>query len=1492
MALLLAMIPTPAYAGTRGTEAACGSSAARPTAKNEPYDHPAALVVGSYSPKTFGNAPDTAWSRLQYRIDNAADSDVITLDEDIIAGSEDTRSLVFGDNETEKSLTLDLNGHKIDRNVGQASSSGTVIVVRAKFNLTIRDSSNGGVITGGKGTTTGGGIYVLYGGSLTLEGGSIEYNSATSGGGIFSEGSLTLTGGSVEHNTADKGGGVCLDRYGQFTLSGGSITGNEAVYYGGGVYTSSNNGPALMGGSITGNSAAEGGGGLYSTQHVSLNSGSAITLCNNYGSSEDIPSNALLVSGKSFNVSGAPAEGSSIHVSVQQTPTRENPVTIALSNVNCASAFAVDNQPELTEIAWRNKKVVLKLVDDVMTWSELQQALNDGGTWDPEKQEYIIRLGADVTAGSDDNALRFRFAGGHSVIVDLCGHSINRGLGAAVENGNVLTVEKGTLILRDSVGVGTITGGNNTGSGGGVIILSDGALTANNVSITQNQAQKDGGGIYIADGETADVTLNNTQITNCTAMEKGGGLCLGDSGDQQANIVGITLLVGGIISLCAGGMGGGIYLYKGKLKLDSGTQILNNKNLSGDMFNNIDMNEAGSASIVFPEAVAAPIAIGLPTVAAAAAVPVWVKTVLIAGAALIIAGGLAIYCDWETSKGDQGGQTCNHPSWNTVTKWEEEYYHYVDEYRTCSVCGFMVHDKLIPEESVDSTTQQTTYTVVLAGGEKETRVVKPYIVMATTGISELSGITETFRVPHRRGEGAAFVLPAAPWTIEGYAFEAWSLDGETITQVAFTPIPYEDEQIVTVLANWKVSVTYDANVLLPEKYVVIGTPPQNPNPSWVFPGSPHELLPNSWEQYFVGVDDEGREIKSFYVFDGWDVSVGVKFTDKLTIEYIWETETGAPGKMPGEQAGPVMFPIMIRARWLSPWKIMDEAVNKLGGYTLPADTYATQLDTTMTVKNMLGHDGAFLDLKGYKAHAWFLSTTTNPITVQGAFLVKDSSDEKNGSISGGKNVMSGAGVIVKDDAVFELDSGNIRDNVNLISYSAVEVIPDAGGVLVNKNGSFVMKGGSVKGNSTPGSGGGVYIDSEGCFLMTGGEISSNKARYDSVKRETVKGGTGQGGGVYVGGSFRVSGKVVIKNNTVDGKANNVYLPNGKTIAVIEKLDEQAEIHVSMETPGVFTSGLKANAGDEAWGSAANFVSDDPNYEVVINADGEAELKTKAPKFDKTELELGGMLKLRFYMEYYEGWDPTGDRMAFTVNGGETRTEDYNPDTGYFVCPVNAYQMADKIEAVYYHNNEEIVRKEYTVKENLDYLKDHTGGDTLALVKATMNYGHYIQPYLAAANNWTTGRDHAIMPADGPITPDGNPAQDYGFAFTTTEEYNQYVDHTEFYLTLDAGTELNVRVYLKNGGTVTGTANGAPVNPVSRSGNSWVLSLSGIPSNALDIQYPFSCWVDNQKVFDLRISALTYANILLGRSNSSDVIEKTALTALYEYAMAAKKYRPE
>ena len=202
-----------------------------------------------------------------------------------------------------------------------------------------------------------------------------------------------------------------------------------------------------------------------------------------------------------------------------------------------------------------------------------------------------------------------------------------------------------------------------------------------------------------------------------------------------------------------------------------------------------------------------------------------------------------------------------------------------------------------------------------------------------------------------------------------------------------------------------------------------------------------------------------------------------------------------------------------------------------------------------------------LDLNGHNIDRGLTSAKAdgNVFTVKRNLTVTDSSENQSGMIKGGRNRFNGGGVYVD-------------------------------------GGSFTMTGGSVSYNTAEHGGGGVYVF-RGSFTMSGGSVSDNTAL--------------DGGGIYVNngnfnvfGTPRITGNVkggTISNGVLSGgTTENVYLKSGKVVTVTGELTDAASIGVTMQTPGVFTSGLSGN------GTAANFVSDSTAYAAGL-VNGEAKL---------------------------------------------------------------------------------------------------------------------------------------------------------------------------------------------------------------------------------------------------------------------------------------------
>jgi len=118
------------------------------------------------------------------------------------------------------------------------------------------------------GKADGGGVYNA--GIFEMSGGTISGNNAVYhgtnnagyGGGVYNTGTFSMSGGTISNNYADiSGGGVYNDIGGEFTMSGGEIVNNKAGLWGGGV---NNRGTfERFGGVVSGNTANVSGNNVY-----------------------------------------------------------------------------------------------------------------------------------------------------------------------------------------------------------------------------------------------------------------------------------------------------------------------------------------------------------------------------------------------------------------------------------------------------------------------------------------------------------------------------------------------------------------------------------------------------------------------------------------------------------------------------------------------------------------------------------------------------------------------------------------------------------------------------------------------------------------------------------------------------------------------------------------------------------------------------------------------------------------------------------------------------------------------------------------------------------------------------------------------------------------------------------------------------------------------------------------------------------------------------
>ena len=257
---------------------------------------------------------------------------------------------------------------------------------------------------------------------------------------------------------------------------------------------------------------------------------------------------------------------------------------------------------------------------------------------------------------------------------------------------------------------------------------------------------------------------------------------------------------------------------------------------------------------------------------------------------------------------------------------------------------------------------------------------------------------------------------------------------------------------------------------------------------------------------------------------------------------------------------------------------------------------------------------------------------------------------RGGEISDNKANSEGGAVHVLDkDCQFFLYDGKITRNTS----------GDGGAIYLNQEPSWlIMQGGEISGNTATGNGGGVYIYRTGsvCQLYSG-KIENNKA-------------SGNGGGIYINpsnsGQLKVGNKPIVQNNTVSGKANNVYLPSGKTLTIEIGMSKGASVGVTTANtsyPVAFSNNYKKDYSNYFFADDANAhveYKDDQKLYLVSGAVARPLTVTFDPnggmlaEADKTKSLMTGEPYGTLPVPSYAGYDFTG---WYTEQNGGTEIKE-------------------------------------------------------------------------------------------------------------------------------------------------------------------------------------------------------------------------------------------
>ena len=200
----------------------------------------------------------------------------------------------------------------------------------------------------------------------------------------------------------------------------------------------------------------------------------------------------------------------------------------------------------------------------------------------------------------------------------------------------------------------------------------------------------------------------------------------------------------------------------------------------------------------------------------------------------------------------------------------------------------------------------------------------------------------------------------------------------------------------------------------------------------------------------------------------------------------------------------------------------------------------------------------------------FFSTTGGTVNLAGGTISGNKATMNSNNAGGGAIYMRGCGTItISGSAQITGNSSSLDGGAILMGWGTINISDSVkinnntanrwgGAICLRQDSNQVttlnMRGGEISGNKASKEGGAVHVVDKNCtFNLSGGKIEKNTAN-------------GSGGGIYINpsnnGQLKLSGNPVVTGNTVSGKANNVYLPSGKTLTISGAMYSSASVGVT------------------------------------------------------------------------------------------------------------------------------------------------------------------------------------------------------------------------------------------------------------------------------------------------------------------------------------------
>ena len=1030
---------------------------------------------------------------------------------------------------------------------------------------------NGKTIAGPADNAT---IKVAAGSSLTItdchtddQVGKITHNNGEAGNGIFvssnddSCGTLTLWKGNITGNSAEYGG---VENYGTLNLYGGSIWGNTANSYGGGVYNSGT--LNIEGGNIAENTAGRDGGGVYiSYGSLSMSSGSITdNSAGRGGGGIYISYGSLTMSGGSITDNSASRAGGVYNFG---TFNLSGDVTI---KDNTASNTA-------NNVYLSNNKTI----------TVAKTGMGDGASvgitaQTPGNSPVVVSNTADTTGFSSDNTNYELLSCGSSGLKlvqvhmhKICGdaacqdqtHDTLRwtavsSLDSITKDGNYYLLSNVSLSdtwtcnynVNLCLNGKTITGASDQDA---IKIASGKSLTITDCQETVGKITHKNGdsgrGIY--NGDTATLTIWNGSITGNSTKGQGGGVYNSGTLDMYG---------GSVTSNSAASNGGGVYNF-GTFNLSGNVTIKDNT--VDDEANNVYLPSTNETITVSETGMGDGASVGI--------------TSAIPGEDPIVVAGTSLTKGFFSDNGMYGltasdaGDALKLVDASTIP-----HNHTICGKTECEHAG---HTSLKWKaiSSLDSITTDGNYYLLLDVTLSDTWTCNYNVNLCLNG-KTITGASDQDAI--KIASGKSLTITDCQETVGKITHKSGD-SGRGIYN--------GDTGILTI---WNGSITGNSTKGQ-------GGGVYNSGTLDMYGGS---VTSNSAASNGGGV----------YNFGTFNLSGNVTIKDNTvddeannvylpsTNETITVSETGmGDGASVGiTSAIPGEDPIVVAGTSLTKGFFSD---NGMYGLTASDAGDALKLVDASTIPHNHTICGKTeCEHAGHTSLKWKAISSLDSITTDGNYyLLLDVTLSDTWTCNYNVNLCLNGKTITgaSDQDAIKIASGksltitDCQEAVGTITHKS----GDSGRGIYN-SGTLTLWNGTITKNAIKKQGGGVY--NSGTLNMYGGSVTSNSA-------------TECAGGIYNNGTFTLSGNVIIKDNTVGDKPNNVYLPStNETITVSETgMGDSASIGITSANPD---SGAAVVTGTS---DATYFSSDDTGYELVAIDGGGLKLSAKLVQISGVKL---------------------------------------------------------------------------------------------------------------------------------------------------------------------------------------------------------------------------------------------------------------------------------